>query len=129
MKKLSVMLVEDDSDDAEIAVWTLKKIGLEDIVVARDGLEAVQMRFGDEVSGVVAACRPDIIILDMRLPKIDGLDVLRKIRSDERTKEIKVYALTSSTDPYDRQVCAELGVSAFFSKPLKEKVVLNIGEL
>jgi CheY-like chemotaxis protein len=128
MKELSVLLVEDDSDDAEIAVWTLKKIGLGNIVVARDGLEAVRMLFGDEASAAGAMSRPDIIILDMRLPRIDGLDVLRRIRADERTREIRVYALTSSTDPYDRQVCAELGGRAFFSKPLKEKAILNLGE-
>jgi CheY-like chemotaxis protein len=120
------MLVEDNNDDEELAIWVLKKIGMNNITVARDGLEALDMLHGNEVSGIEATCRPDMIILDLRLPKIDGLDVLRRIRSDERTKDIKVYALTSSDDPYDREVCAELGVPAFFSKPLKANAVLNL---
>lgn len=126
MKNLSVMLVEDNSDDEELAIWALEKIGLENITVAQDGLEAINMLHGNENSGLGATCRPDIIILDLRLPKIDGLDVLRRIRSDERTKDIKIFALTSSEDPYDKEVCTELGVPAFFSKPLKVNAILNL---
>lgn len=127
MTELSVLLVEDNEDDQELAIWVLKKIGMKNITVAKDGLEAVNMLLGDELSERDGGYRPDIIILDLRLPKMDGLDVLRKIRSDERTKDIRVYALTSSEDPYDREVCAELGVPAFFSKPLKVNAVMGIG--
>jgi CheY-like chemotaxis protein len=126
MKSMSVMLIEDNKDDEELAIWVLHKIGLENITVARDGLEAIHMLHGDEVSGVEATCRPDMIILDLRLPKVDGLDVLRSIRSDERTKDIRVYVLTSSDDPYDKEVCTELGVPAFFAKPLKVIAVMNL---
>ena len=126
MKNMTVMLVEDNKDDEELAVWVLRKIGIENITVARNGLEANTMLHGDESSGVDPVCRPDMILLDLRLPKIDGLDVLRSIRSDGRTKDIMVYALTSSDDPYDKEVCKELGVPAFFAKPLTEKAALSL---
>ncbi len=126
MNKPSVMLIEDNDDDLELTIWVLKKIGLEFISIARDGQEAITMLHGDEESGGAASCRPDIIILDLRLPKVDGIDVLRRIRSDERTKDIRVFALTSSEDPHDRELCNELGVPAFFSKPLNENAVLNL---
>ena len=126
MNKLSVLLIEDNRDDEELAIWILKKIGLDNITVARNGLQAITILHGDNDSGVEATCKPDIIILDLRLPEIDGLDVLRIVRADECTKDIRVYALTSSEDPYDRQVCNELGVPAFFAKPLTEKAVLDL---
>jgi len=118
MLNLSVLLVEDNADDKELAIWVLGKIGLRSITFARDGQEAVNMLHGNGKAGVEPSCRPDIILLDLRLPRIDGLDVLRRIRADERTKDIKVFALTSSEDPRDVQACKELGVTAFLSKPL-----------
>jgi len=125
MKKPSVMLIEDNRDDNELAIRVLKKIGLQDITIARDGLEAINMLLGNMNSGVGPTSQPDIILLDLRLPKIDGLDVLRRLRSDEKTNDIKVFALTSSEDPHDIEVCNELGVIAFLSKPLKVDVALK----
>lgn len=116
---MKVMLVEDNRDDRELAIWVLNKIGLQNITVANDGQEAINMLHGDFNAGVGPTCRPDIVLLDLRLPRIDGLEVLRRIRSDERTRDIKVFALTSSEDPHDKKTCKELGVIAFLSKPLK----------
>lgn len=116
---MKVMLVEDNRDDKELAIWVLNKIGLQNIIVANDGQEAISMLHGDFSAGVGPTCRPDIVLLDLRLPRIDGLEVLRRIRSDERTMDIKVFALTSSEDPHDKETCKELGVIAFLSKPLK----------
>lgn len=127
MSEMSVLLVEDNEDDRELAAWVLRKIGLTNITFATDGLEAIKLLHGEGESRE-ATCRPDIIILDLRLPKLDGLDVLRRIRGDARTVDIRVYALTSSEDPYDKMVCAELGVPAFFSKPLKVDAVLQLGQ-
>jgi two-component system response regulator len=126
MNMPSVLLVEDNKDDQVLALWVLNKLGLNNVTVASDGLEALHLLHGNSGAGVDVSCKPDIIILDLRLPKLDGLDVLRRLRSDERTKDISVYALTSSEDPYDKQVCNELGVPAFFAKPLTEKAVLDL---
>ena len=89
------------------------------VTVARDGLEALSLLLGDG-----AGFLPDILLLDLRLPKIDGLEVLKQLRSSERTKTLKVFALTSSEDPQDKKVCADLGVIAFFSKPLEATKLL-----
>ncbi len=113
MLDMTVLLVEDNRDDEELALWSLKKAGLTKVTVVHDGVEALTMLCGrPEIS------LPDILLLDLRLPKIDGLEVLRQLRGNERTKGLKVFALTSSEDPQDKKVCSELGVIAFFSKPL-----------
>lgn len=129
MQNLSVMLIEDNRDDKELAIWVLSKIGLFDVTVARDGQEAINMLHGNTNSAVGPTCQPDVILLDLRLPKIDGLEVLRRIRSDERTKDINVLALTSSEDPHDIHTCQELGVTAFLSKPLKVNVASILSKL
>lgn len=126
MKNLTVMLVEDSNDDEVLAIWVLHKTGVENIVVARDGCEALTLLHGNTESGLEPGISPDIIFLDLRLPKIDGLDVLRKIRSDDRTKNLLVYVLTSSDDPHDREVCSGLGVSGYISKPLTEKTAQSL---
>jgi two-component system response regulator len=126
MKNLSVLLVEDNCDDEELAMWVFRKHEHLVVTVARDGLEALRMLRGDERTGSGSTCTPDIIFLDLRLPRIDGLDVLRRIRSDERIASIGVVVLTSSEDPHDRQICKELGVIDFLSKPLTEQVLARL---
>jgi len=126
MREDSVLLIEDNSDDEWFALWALKKIGITNITVARDGSEALILLHGDERQDIMTMVLPAIILLDLRLPKIDGLEVLRRIRSDERTKNCKVVVLTSSEDPHDKETCAALGVSAFMSKPLNENVIAGL---
>lgn len=126
MKVTSVLLIEDNKDDEWLTLRVLKKAGQENVMVARDGRRALSMLLGNQETGEVASCTPDLIILDLRLPKIDGLDVLRKIRADDLTKETKVVVLTSSEDPHDMDVCQQLGVLAFLSKPLDKKTILNL---
>ena len=126
MDNLTVLLVEDNCDDEELAMWVLRKHGHLDVVVARDGLEALQMLLGDEQTGRGPTCRADIVFLDLRLPKIDGLEVLRRIRGDERTAATRVVVLTSSEDPHDRQVCTEFGALAFISKPLTDQELASL---
>lgn len=122
MTDLTVLLVEDNRDDEELALWSLKKTGFSKVTVAHDGLEALSMLFSEPEKQL-----PDIVLLDLRLPKIDGLEVLRQLRCDDRTKALKVFVLTSSEDPQDKKVCSELGVVAFFSKPLEgEKLAQHL---
>ena len=125
MQNVSVLLVEDNRDDEYITLWTLKKIGLTNVTIAHDGLEALELLHGNIETGTKTTCAPDVIFLDLKLPKIDGLVVLERIRMDERTKDLKVIILTSSEDPHDKEVCLKLGVSGFLSKPLKDKAILN----
>jgi len=126
MNNLSVMLIEDNADDEYLALIALDKAGLKNITVARDGLEAIKMLHGDQKSGGKAKCRPDLIFLDLRLPKLDGIDVLRKIRSSDKTRFIPVVILTSAEDPHSKQVCQELAVVKYLSKPLQVKDVLSL---
>jgi CheY-like chemotaxis protein len=123
MRDISVLLIEDNGDDEWLALWALKKIGITRVRVARDGCEALSMLHGSE--GEIM--HPDLILLDLRLPKVDGLEVLQRIRDDERTREIAVLVLTSSEDPHDKETCAKLGVTAILSKPLQEQRILQLG--
>ena len=113
MNNLSVMLIEDNCDDAELAVMALKKAGIAAISIARDGQEAIQMLMGESDTVL-----PDLILLDLKLPKMHGREVLRRIRADERTRFIKVAVLTSADDPQSRQACHDLAVAAYLTKPL-----------
>jgi two-component system, response regulator len=126
IRDIPVLLIEDNRDDEWLARWTLNKIGLTDITIARDGHAALLMLHGDAESGIRESCSPDIILLDLRLPKVDGLEVLRRIRNDERTNNITVLILTSSEDPRDKDACKKLGVTAFFNKPLKEEALVKL---
>jgi CheY-like chemotaxis protein len=122
-----ILLVEDNCDDEFLALRTLKKMGLDDVKVARDGREAITMLEGNDRSAA-ADCReaPRMMLLDLRLPKLDGLEVLRMVRENERTRNMQVCILTSSEDPHDREVCSELGVLAFLTKPLSVKAFSEV---
>lgn len=120
---ISVLLVEDNKDDEWLALRVLRKLGLGRVAVARDGLSALSMLLGNRETGEEASCAPNLILLDLRLPKIDGLDLLKRLRNDSLTSGIEVVALTSSDDPHDMQVCKELGVLAFLSKPLDQNAI------
>ena len=125
MKDILVLLIEDNKDDEWLALKALEKIGLKNVIVASDGQAALSMLYGNQPSKEGASRTPGLIILDLKLPKIDGLDVLKRIRTDQLTTDIKVCVLTSSEDPRDKNACKELGVP-FFSKPLDGKVMLNL---
>lgn len=116
MTDVSVLLVEDNHDDEFLAVWALQRVGIERITVARDGREALDLLVGEGASLPVL---PDLVILDLRLPKIDGLEVLRRIRSAVTTASLPVLVLSSSEDSGDQESCRRLGSVDFFAKPLK----------
>ncbi len=115
-----ILLVEDNPTDAELTLRALKKNNLANKVhVVTDGAEALEFIFA---SGAYESRdinhRPRVILLDLKLPKVDGLEVLRKIKSDERTKNIPVVVLTSSKEEKDRVESYKLGVNSYIAKPV-----------
>ena len=123
MHEAQILLVEDNSNCEELALRSLKKAGYSDIAVARDGVEALGMLLGEEAGDGACPNEPRFVLLDMKLPKIDGVGVLQRIRSDTRTKGLKVFALSSSEDPRDIEECLNLGVLAVLPKPLKAETL------
>jgi CheY-like chemotaxis protein len=114
---VEVLLVEDSPDDAELTLRALRKNNLANhIVHVKDGAEALEWLFapGD---AAVRAC-PKVILLDLKLPKVDGLEVLRAVRADPRTKRIPVVVLTSSREEQDLVRSYELGVNSYIVKPV-----------
>lgn len=117
MQDTEILLVEDNSNCEELALRALRKAGYSNVAVARDGAEALGMLLGEGRDGS-GHREPNFVLLDMKLPKIDGVAVLQRLRSDERTKTLKVFALSSSEDPKDLEQCRSLGVLAVLPKPL-----------
>jgi CheY-like chemotaxis protein len=113
MKPRAALLVEDNVDDVFLTRRILQKAGIEDITVANDGQEALDMLLPGELP------LPDMVIIDLRLPRISGLKLLTELRRAERTMALPVLILTSSDDPNDREACLKLGVLAFLGKPLE----------
>ena len=115
-----ILLVEDDPKDIELTISALSKYNLvNDIQVARDGVEALDYlfrrgKFTGEVEG-----NPAVILLDLKMPKMDGVQVLRQIKSDKNLKNIPVVTLTSSREAQDLETCYQLGVNAYVVKPVK----------
>lgn len=108
-----ILLVEDDPDHELLTIRALKKANVaNDIHVAHDGNEAVEMLFGP------SPLRPQLILLDLKLPKIDGLEVLRRIRESETTKMLPVVVLTSSDEERDVVRSYQLGVNSYIRKPV-----------
>lgn len=118
---IEILLVEDNPTDAELCVRALKKRNLANrLVWVKDGAEALDFVFRSGTYGGRAVQNgPKVILLDLRLPKVDGLEVLRKVKSDERTKTIPVVILTSSKEDRDVAESYKLGVNSFISKPVE----------
>jgi two-component system response regulator len=130
---LEILLVEDDPNDAELALYALEKNKLANrIEIVRDGADALDYIF---CTGGFAERRfedlPRLILLDLKLPKVDGIDVLRKIKSDPRTKAVPVVMLTSSRGERDIVESYRLGVNGYIVKPVDfeqfAKAVKQIG--
>jgi CheY-like chemotaxis protein len=130
---VEILLVEDNPNDVELTLMALKENNLANhIHVVRDGEEAIEFVFGTgRYSGRDMSIIPKVILLDLKLPKVDGIEVLRKIRSDERTKIIPVVVLTSSREERDIVETYKLGVNSYIVKPVQfenfVKVIKDLG--
>lgn len=129
---IEVLLVEDNPDDLDMTLRALRKAHLANrIQVARDGAEALEFIFATGVhSGRNPEDGPKVILLDLKLPKIDGLEVLRRVKADPRTKIIPVVVLTSSKEQPDVTECYNLGVNSYIVKPVNfERFAGAVAEL
>lgn len=127
-----ILLVEDNPNDVELTLRALRKQNLDGkVFVVRDGAEALDFIFA---SGTYSArkieARPKVVLLDLKLPKIDGIEVLKKVKSDERTRNIPVVMLTSSQEERDVAESYRLGVNSYIVKPVDfSNFVHAVGEL
>jgi two-component system response regulator len=121
MTNKPILLVEDNQDDEVLTLRALKKNNiLNEVVVARDGAEALDYLFGAGAhAGRDTSVQPQVVLLDLNLPRIGGLDVLRRIREDNRTKLLAVVVLTSSKEEEDIIRSYSLGANSFVRKPVE----------
>jgi two-component system, response regulator len=115
-----ILLIEDSPDDEALTLRALKKNNIEnEVIVAHDGVEALDFLFGTgpyahrDVNRV-----PDVILLDLKLPKIDGLEVLEKVRNNESTRLLPVVVLTTSSEEQDKLKSYHLGANSYVRKPV-----------
>lgn len=120
MSERYVLLVEDNPDDEELTLLSLRKNNLShDIVVVRDGVEALDFLFGNaQYANRDVTHLPTVILLDLKLPKLDGLGVLKRLRADERTRTLPIVVLTSSSQDADVIASYELGANSYVRKPV-----------
>lgn len=119
-ESVEILLVEDNPDDVELALHALKKHNLSNRVeIVRDGADALDFIFGpDSHSGDPLQSQPRLILLDLKLPKVDGLEVLERLKSDPRSKKIPVVVLTSSNQEPDLKRAYDLGANSYIVKPV-----------
>ena len=120
MKEKTILLVEDNPDDVDLTLRALKKNKiLNDIQVAHDGAQALDFLYSHgDFAGRDPSLAPALILLDLKLPKVDGLEVLRRIRADDRTRLLPVVILTSSKQEQDLVQSYRLGANSFIRKPI-----------
>jgi two-component system response regulator len=117
---MKILLVEDNPDDVQLTLRAFRKSNIgNEVIVAKDGQEALDFFFGE--SGVAGKSRDDLpalVLLDLQLPKVNGIEVLRRIRADERTKLVPVVILTSSREQIDMQDGYANGCNSYIRKPV-----------
>jgi len=120
MKTKIILLVEDNPDDEVLTIRAFRKNNItNEVVVARDGVEAIDYLFGaGKYEGRDTSDLPQVVLLDLKLPKMDGLEVLRRIRADDRTRYQPVVILTSSKEDQDMISGYRLGANSYVRKPV-----------
>lgn len=115
-----ILLVEDNPDDVKLAQHAFKKCNIANqVVVVGDGVEALDYLFGTGAyAGRDASNQPSMVLLDLKLPRLDGKEVLRRMRADPRTKLLPVVILTSSKEEQDVTRCYDLGANSYIRKPI-----------
>ncbi|HEX7614964.1 MAG TPA: response regulator [Thermoanaerobaculia bacterium] len=118
-----ILIVEDNPSDAELTLRALKKAHVaNDVHVVRDGAEALEFLFArGAYAGRAGSALPRVVLLDLKLPKVDGLEVLRRVKADERTKAIPVIVLTSSREEKDLVASYDRGANSFIVKPVESE--------
>ena len=127
-----ILLVDDNPDDVDLTLRALRKNQIaNEVIVARDGVEALEYLFGTgRYAGRDVRQQPAVTLLDLKLPKIDGLEVLKRIRADERTKLLPVVILTTSREHQDVDSGYSFGANSYIVKPVDfQKFVNTVGEV
>lgn len=124
-----LLLVEDNPDDVELIRRAFRRVRLPSAIhVARDGVEALELLFDGR--GETRRVLPRVVLLDLKLPRVSGLEVLSRIRSDERTRRLPVVVLTSSREEPDVRKAYELGANSYVVKPVEfERFVETVGNV
>lgn len=117
---VEILLVEDSPDDVELTLRALKKHNITNrVAVVRDGVEALEYLFATgRYAHLVDSNLPKVVLLDLKLPLVSGIEVLRRCKADERTRSIPIVVLTSSREEPDIQLCYQLGVNSYIVKPV-----------
>jgi two-component system response regulator len=129
---VEILLVEDTPADAELTIRALEKHKLgNNVVWVKDGAEALDFLFATGAyAGRDITRPPKVVLLDLRLPRVSGIEVLRRVKGDERTRLVPVVALTSSKEDVDIEECYRLGVNSYIAKPVSfDDFVKVVGEL
>jgi len=120
-QEVEILLIEDSEGDAEMTIRALKKNNLANkLLHLKDGLEALDFLFAEgKFAGRAIENKPKVILLDLKMPKVSGIEVLERIKADNRTKEIPIVVLTSSKEDPDIKKCYDLGVNSYVVKPVE----------
>ncbi len=120
IKEVDILLVEDSDVDAELTIWSLNKINLGNkLFHVKDGSEALDFIFKQGIFEGMKSANPKVILLDIKMPKVDGLEVLRQIKENKDTRSIPVVIMTSSREEQDLIKSYKLGVNSYVVKPVE----------
>lgn len=126
MHPVSIVMIEDDQGHATLIERNIRRAGVSnDITACTNGHEALQYLFGEDGSGEVSAGRHLLVLLDLNLPDMSGIDILEKIKSNEHTKRSPVVVLTTTDDQREIQRCYDLGANVYVTKPVNYEGFAN----